>query len=673
MRENLEKDTNAKVDKLTIKVIVIGVVSVLIPLLLSSLLILLIVTNYLNQTAKDTIVTTTDINARYIEEKLKYEKEFVISSVQYGAIIRTAALDNKKAEYFKNICNNSGYEDFFYVSKDKKVTSITEYSNIQFELDDKLFKEALEGTTSSTITMLGDGKAYLVVYTPVITDEKIDGIIVAPKDILTIYKELAIINDSESTKVYIAHKDGQILASEAIGQIGKTIGDLYRTNAKDSDSSLDTLKNNLHAISTATGEDNLIEYEHIADTDLVIISSMLKSDITDSIKTLRIYVCMSYIVMILIALLIFYNMANMLTKPLNLLSKRFKALSELRIYDTDDELDKYKDKEGTIGILTRALLKTEDTIKGFVDNLQDISKTLIVESNNLLSLNTNSNSIVKEVVDSITVVANSATEQVNIVDTTKNAVDTISEKLEVEKNMIEEATRLAVSTTNAIEKGENYMKSLVEDTNKALESFNIVNEDIINSNIQANDIKKVINIIKNITTQTNLLAINAKIYASKAGDHGKGFNVIADEIRKLADETKLNSALIQHSIETLIKLSEETVDSITETKESLNHQIKSVKNTNKVFVDIKTIADEYNDKVHKIDNMARGIDIEKRKIESSIGFLAGIAEENAALSEELSAASEEILNNASIIQDRTHNLDNLAKSTLENIEIFNIK
>jgi len=153
----------------------------------------------------------------------------------------------------------------------------------------------------------------------------------------------------------------------------------------------------------------------------------------------------------------------------------------------------------------------------------------------------------------------------------------------------------------------------VEQINSSMQS---VSDKTSQASSKAEDIKNIITVIKDIADQTNLLALNAAIEAARAGEHGRGFAVVADEVRSLAERTGKSLNEIEININVLVQSVSEVSESIKEQAQGINQINESIASLEGIMHEGLEVTNKTNEVALKVDNIAKQIldDVNKKKI-----------------------------------------------------------
>jgi len=471
-------------------------------------------------------------------------------------------------------------------------------------------------------------------------------------------EDLKLGNDSVVT---IVDAENNIVYSDAVEQLGKPSSvKLPAINEKKKGKDKATLE-----VKDASGKEVLALYNQIHSLDWRLLGTIpvdeLVRDAGQIYNMTWIIAGLAALLAIGIGLFVVRMVATPLVRLRNLMNDG--AQGDLTVRSNFSGRDE-------IGQLSQSFNQMMAQITTLVNQTNQSARDVLITAEELAEASRKTAISAKEIAVATEEIAGGAT---SLAVEAEKGSDLTSEISEQMKQVVSANDQMGVSADEverASQQGTSYMNIVIEKTGLTEEMTRSMVEKVDRLKESTRSIRKILDLLNNMTKQTNILSLNATIEAARAGTAGKGFMVVADEIRKLAEQSRQSIDVVGQITETIQREIDETVSVLSEAYPIFQEQIESVKEASQIFL---TVQGQMGDFIDRLGSATESITVLERSqtvLSEAMGNVSAVAEQSSATSEEVASLSHEQTSISEGLVQLSNKLETVSKELTELLTKF---
>lgn len=411
----------------------------------------------------------------------------------------------------------------------------------------------------------------------------------------------------------------------------------------------------------------LLVFSRIPNTDLYNIGIIPASNYSKNAIKMILPLALIAIFSLILGCLLLSILVKSIVQPLR------KFIAYIKVVGAGDLYYRVEDTgKDEINIINKNFGDMLTNIALLIKNVRDLTSEIFTGTEKIVEISDNSEAAVVQVATTMEEVSKGADSQAFGLQNGSAQMESLAGRIDDIISKISQVSNIIQKSKNTISESIITIKMLNDksgDTDgfsrEIIAEVNMLNEEM-------REISSITEAIISVSEQTNLLSLNAAIEAARAGEAGRGFSVVADEVRRLAGQSKEASAKISNTINDIVGSIESTSSKAIQSRKIVQEQIEAVEKTTNSFTNMHKTMDGVNGKIWQMIDSVKNISELKDNVMKMMLEVSSISQQTVSITEEVSARTEEQISGIKQLGILIEQMTDLQKVLNNSIEIFNI-
>ncbi|RAW15278.1 methyl-accepting chemotaxis protein [Paenibacillus taichungensis] len=475
-------------------------------------------------------------------------------------------------------------------------------------------------------------------------------------------QQLKSLDLGEGAVLQLIAPDNKVVASTIADRTGKDTDLAFIKDLKEKSGSTNT-----EYTMDGNSTNMLASYSTMDTSDWKLIGMVPTSILVKDAKGILTLTLWMALIDAVIAILIGIWMVRMIARPMGKLKDLMQegAKGNLKVrtpYSSQDE----------IGQLSAAFNLMMEQITKLVEQTNRSAQEVLDTASELSSASKKTAVSASEIAVATEEIAGGASSLATEAERGNELTDNISRQMESVVAANEQMGDSARHVEKSSQTGTQHLNQLMTKTQKTEEMIGALVNKVDSLKESTSSVLKVLDVMQNITKQTNILSLNATIEAARAGTAGRGFMVVANEVRQLAEQSRQSIDMVGDITDKIMTEMNETVDQLSAAYPLFKEQMDAVKDTNVIFASVQQQMGAFVESLSMVTGSIGDLNQSQGTLSEAMSNVSAVAEQSSATSQEVASLSSEQQNISNQLVNLSAKLENVSTELKDTLSRFTV-